>query len=208
MIETYPLVWPEGWPRTLLKDRAERKAWKKTERQAISDLEMELKRFGMLSATLTRKDPSDFRGADDPSVAVYFSRRREDDFSWQAALGISNPSPTVDEIELAFRTLARKYHTDVPGSGDLELFLALSKHKEKAIAFARRLSGAAHDLAIACDKYKEVKWNIFAVSNTIYSLRQMERDGSSSLLERALSGYAVLPESIGDARHVHATSAQ
>lgn len=192
MNEKYPLIWPEGWPRTLLKDREERKVWKKTERQSIADLELELKRFGVLSATLTRQDPSDIRSAPDPSIAVYFSRRKEDDFSWQSALGITNPSPSVDEIETAFNRLARKHHPDA--GGDIEMFLALSKHKQKAVAFAKRLSGTAHDLAIACDKYEEARWNIFGISNTIYSLRQMERDGSSSLLERALSGYAVLPE--------------
>ena len=205
MVEKFPLVWPDGWPRTLLREREERKAWKKTERQAIADLELELKRFGVLAVTMTRKDPADFRSAADPSVAIYFSRRKEDDFSWQAALGITNPAPTVDEIESAFNKLARKHHPDL--GGDVEMFLALSKHKKNAIAYANRLSGAAHDLAIGCDKYTEARWNIFAISNTIYSLRQMERDGSSSLLERALSGYAVLPESVGDERRVHATAA-
>lgn len=38
MIEKYPLGWPDGWPRTLLKDREQRKAWKKTERQAIQEI--------------------------------------------------------------------------------------------------------------------------------------------------------------------------
>lgn len=28
--ESYPLAWPDGWPRTLLRDRRERKAWKDT----------------------------------------------------------------------------------------------------------------------------------------------------------------------------------
>lgn len=192
MKEAYPLVWPEGWPRTMLRDREERKAWKKTERQAIADLEAELKRFGVISATLTRKDPSDFRGADDPSVAVYFSRSRKDDFSWQSALAIASPSPTLEEIDAAFKQKAKLYHTDK--GGDLELFLALSKHKEAAIAYVNRRTGVAHDLGIGCDRYSQARWNIFALSNTIYSLRQMERDGASSLLERTLTAYAILPE--------------
>jgi len=192
MIEKYPLQWPGDWPRTLLKDRETRKAWKKTERQAIADLELELKRFGVLAATLTRKDRQDFRSAADPSVAVYFSRQREDDFSWQTALGITNPSPTIEEIEGAFNKLARKHHPDL--GGDPEMFIALNAHKKNAIAYVNRLSGTAHDLVVACDRYSETRWNILAISNTVYSLRQMERDGTSRLLERALTGFAAIAE--------------
>ena len=201
MHESYPLRWPEGWPRTMLRERESKKQWKKTELQSIADLDVELKRFGVLSATLTRKDPKDFRTATDPSVAVYFSRQREDDFSWQAALGINNPAPTLDEIENAFRALAKKHHTDKPG-GDLEMMIALNRHRESAVAYVNRLSGVSHDFVIACDKYNESRWNIFAISNTVYSLRQMERDGTSRLLERALTGFAALPE----ARHEHETA--
>jgi hypothetical protein len=200
MKEAYPLAWPDGWPRTLLKDREHRKAWKKTERQSIEDLELELKRFDTLAATLTRKDPQDFRTAADPSVSVFFSRRREDDFSWQTALGILNPSPTIEEIDSAFQRLARKYHPDL--GGDTEMFVALSKHKAAAIAFINRLSGAAHDFNIACDKYHEARWNILAISNTVYSLRQMERDGTSRLLERALAGFAAQLTEGADREHV------
>ena len=78
MKETYPLMWPENWPRTRIQDRESRPAWKKTERQAIDALDLELKRFGVLSVTITRKDPDDFRGAPDPSIAVWFSRKHKD----------------------------------------------------------------------------------------------------------------------------------
>jgi hypothetical protein len=195
MRESYPLVWPEGWARTALKDRESRTAWKKTERQSIERLELELKRFGVLSCVITRKDPSDFRTAPDPSVAVQFSRKREDDFSWQGALGIFNPSPSLDEIESAFRKLAAQHHPD--RGGDIETFHALSNHKKAALAYVNRLSGVSHDYSIACDKYKEARWNITAVANTVHSLRQMERDGTSRLLERAMEGFKEqLPQNI------------
>src|SRR6266699_1071978 len=98
MNKTYPLVWPEGWPRTPLGDRIVRPAWKKTEHQAIAALEVELKRFGAMAPVITRKDPEDFRGAPDPSIAVWFSRKREEeDFSWQNALRIDNPAPSIEE---------------------------------------------------------------------------------------------------------------
>jgi hypothetical protein len=193
MRESYPLQWPEGWPRTALKDREERPVWKKSESQALEILAVELKRFGVLSAQVTRKDPHDIRTAADPSVAVLFSRKRDDDFSWQGALRISNPAPSLEEIETAFRKLASQFHPDKPG-GDDETFIALSKHKKNAIAYVNRLSGSAHDYVIACDKFRQANWNITAISHTIRSLRQMERDGTSRLLERALTGFAALPE--------------
>jgi hypothetical protein len=202
MKETYPLQWPDGWPRTFLGDREERKGWKKTERQAIADLELELKRFDVVSSVLTRKDPNEIRGAADPSVAAYFSRKaKSEDFSWQRVLQITNPSPTVEEIETAYRRLVSPYHPD--RGGDAEVFRALTKHKEAAIAYAKRLSGATHDHVIAADKYTEARWNIFAISNTVYSFRQMERDGTSVLLDRTLQGFKVLTEG---SRVEHATA--
>jgi hypothetical protein len=193
MRESSPLKWPEGLPRTQIRDREERKAWKKTEKQSIAALDNELHKFNVLSWTLTRQDPDDFRSAPDPSIAVYFSRKREDDFSWQSALRISNPAPTREEIETAFRKLAAPYHPD-RDTRDLELFLALDKHKQNALAYVKRLTGQASDLAIACDLFKESRWNITAIANTIRSFRQMERDGTSKLLERALVGFQALTE--------------
>ena len=192
MKETYPLQWPQGQPRTALKDRETRKAWKKTEKQFIEQLDLELKRFGVLTATITRKDPTDIRTASDPSIALYFSRRREDDYGWQHALEITNPAPTIAEIDAAFRKLSTKHHPDsiARGSGgDLEIFHALSRHKRDAVAFVNRLSGTAHDYAIACDKFTEFRWNVAAIAHTIHSFRQMERDGTSRILEQAMEGF-------------------
>jgi hypothetical protein len=187
MRETYPLKWPDGWPRTAIRDREGRPAWKKSELQAIDVLAMELKRFDVLAWAITRKDPQDIRTAPDPSIAIQFSRKREDDFAWQGALGITNPAPSLDEIETAFRKLASQHHPD--RGGDIETFHALTQHKKAAIAYVNRLSGISHDYVIACDKFKEARWNITAICHTIHSLRQMERDGTSRLLERAMEGF-------------------
>jgi len=190
--ESFPLQWPEGWPRTPIKDRESRTAWKKNERQAIDTLEIELKRFGIIACSVTRKDPTDIRTAPDPSIAVLFSRKREDDFTWQSALGIANPAPSLEEIETAFRKLAAQHHPD--RGGDIETFHALSRHKKSAIAYVNRLSGASHDYVIACDKFREARWNLTAIAHTVRSLRQMDRDGTSRLLERAMKGFAALTE--------------
>jgi len=196
MKEIYPLQWPEGWPRTSLSDREARPAWKKTERQAIEALELELKRFGAIAPVISRRDPQDFRTAPDPSIAVWFSRKREEeDFSWQTALGIDNPAPTIDEIEAAFKRKALPYHPDK--GGDIETWHALDKHKKNAIAYVNQMSGKSRDFCIPCDTFKESRWNINAIRMTVHSLRQMERDGTSGLLERAMKGFAALPENVG-----------
>lgn len=205
MKETYPLQWPEGWPRTRLDDRETRTGWKKTERQAIEALEVELKRFGAISPIITRKDPGDFRSAPDPSIAVWFSRKREqEDFSWQNALQIDNPAPTLEEINTAFKRIAVKYHPDNQDTGDKETYYALDAHRKNAVAYVNRFTGKSRDFCIPCDNFKESRWNINAIRMTLHSLRQMERDGTSGLLERAMKGFvAALPQ---EASHVTAAS--
>src|SRR6266700_628045 len=193
MKEQSPLLWPEGWPRTPLGNREVRPAWKKTERQTNEALELELKRFGAVAPVITRKDSQDFRTAPDPSIAVWFSRKREEeDFSWQNALRIDNPAPSIEEIESAFRRLAAPYHPDK--GCDIETWHALHNHKKNALAYVNRLSGASRDFAIPFDNLKAARWNINAIRMTIHSLRQMERDGTSRLLERAMKGFAAVPE--------------
>lgn len=202
MKEIYPLAWPEGWPRTPLQNRESRPAWKKTERQAVDALEVELKRFGAVAPVITRRDPDDLRSAPDPSIAVWFSRRKgEEDFSWQHALGIENPAPTIEEIKEAFTRKAAPFHPDK--GGDVETWHALDKHKRNALAYVNRLSGASRDFCVPCDNFKESRWNINAIRMTIHSLRQMERDGTSGLLERAMKGFAALPQ---EASNVHAVA--
>ena len=194
MRETYPLQWPSGQPRTPIREREFRKAWKKTERQAIEQLETELKRFKVLmsSVVLTRKDPTDILSAPDPSICVWFSRSKDDDYAWQAALEIANPAPTLDEIGAAFRRLSAKHHPDSiqrGSGGDLEIFFALDRHRKNAIAFVNRTLGIGGEFAISCDKFSETRWNILAAAHTIHSFRQMERDGTSRILEQAMEGF-------------------
>lgn len=193
MTERFPLVWPQGFTRTLINDRQPRLAWKKTERESIEALELELQRFKAITPILTRKDPQDRLSAPDPSVAVWFSRQRKEDFTWQGALGIDNPAPTAEEINSAFTRLAAKYHPDRE-TRDIETYLKLDEHKRNALAFVNRLSGKANDVCLPCDHFREARWNINAIVMTLRSLRQMERDGTSGLLERAMQGFIALPE--------------
>lgn len=78
-IESYPLQWPEGWPRTLQRRKA---LFSTSLADARDGLMLELKRMGathvVLSTNLAvRKDGLPYakqRQPDDPGVAVYFRR--------------------------------------------------------------------------------------------------------------------------------------
>jgi hypothetical protein len=50
------------------------------------------------------------------------------------------------------------------------------------------------DMALACDIYTTVEDNLWALARTLDALRQIERDGSPSLINRAFKGFAALPD--------------
>lgn len=49
------------------------------------------------------------------------------------------------------------------------------------------------DMALACDIYMTVEDNLWALCRTLEALRQIERDGSPALINRAFKGFAALP---------------
>ena len=51
-------------------------------------------------------------------------------------------------------------------------------------------------MVFACDNYWTVHDNIHAISKTIEALRAIERHGSSSMMERAFTGFTALPAPI------------
>ena len=59
-----------------------------------------------------------------------------------------------------------------------------------AIFFKRK----KEDVALACDIYTTVEDNLWALCRTLDALRQIERDGSPSLINRAFKGFAALPD--------------
>lgn len=198
MREIYPLAWPLDVPRVRPQDRKQRKAWKYTSPHAIGLLDKELKLFGAVGITLTRKDPDERLSAPDPSVAVYFSRHGEQDFKWQDALGITSPDPSIDEVNRAFRELAKRYHPDIRRE-DAERMVELNAHRDNAIRFIKQSHGEQSQYCIPCDNFSEVRWNVNAIRNTVHSFRQMERDGTSRMVERSLQSFtAALPQNIPD----------
>lgn len=50
------------------------------------------------------------------------------------------------------------------------------------------------DMALACDIYSTVEDNLWALCRTLDSLRQIERDGSPALINRAFKGFKALPD--------------
>ena len=49
-------------------------------------------------------------------------------------------------------------------------------------------------MALACDVYSTVEDNLWALVRTLEALRQIERDGSPALINRAFKGFAALPD--------------
>lgn len=196
--EAFPLSWPEDWPRTRPQDRRVMSAWKRTANQYRDALVTELTRLQSPSAVVSSNVPLNLRGALTPGVepldvgvAVYFSRKIKEDFSWQDALGIHDPAPTEQQIQDAYRRLAQLYHPD--RGGDVAMFQSVTKHRDNALRWVNRKTNQQFDYVIACDQFKEVRLNMAAIVMTIKAIRQIERCGTSSLLERAFRGFSALP---------------
>lgn len=201
--EAYPLSWPTDWPRTRPQDQRGMASWKRTANDYREELAKELDRGKVVNAVISTNVQLNMRGQmtrgiepRDVGVAIYFSRPLREDFRWQDALNIHDPAPTEDQINAAYRRLVGQYHPDKPGGGDREMFLALTKHRDTALAWANQSTRAA-DHVIACDLYREVRLNLAAISFTLKALRQIERCGTSSVLERSFKGFMALAADAG-----------
>ena len=176
--------------------------WKRTANQYRDALSNEMKRMEAPSFVISSNVPITARGSMTPGVepldvgvAISFSRKVKEDFSWQDALDIHDPAPTVEQVQAAFKRLAQKYHPDA--GGDLAMFQSVAKHRDNALRWINRKTNQNFDYVIACDQFKEVRLNMAAVVMTIKAIRQIERCGTSSLLERAFKGFSALPENAG-----------
>lgn len=201
--EAYPLSWPEGWPRTRPQDQRPMSSWKRTANNYREELAKELDRSKVLNAVISTNVQLSVRGQmvngvepRDVGVAIYFSRPLKEDFRWQDALNLHDPAPTEDQINAAYRRIVAQYHPDRPGGGDAEMFRSLTRHREAAIKWATR-STAPQDVVIACDLFREVRLNLAGIAFTLKAMRQIERCGTSSMLERAFKGFLALAAEAG-----------
>lgn len=200
--EAFPLFWPADWPRTRPQDRRSMSSWKRNATQYRDALATELHRMQAPVAVISSNVPLNLRGGLtvgveplDVGVAVYFSRAIKEDFAWQDALGIHDPAPTEQQITDAYRRLAQMYHPD--RGGDVAMFQAVTKHRDNALRWVLRKTSQQFDYVIACDQFREVRLNLAAIGLTIKAIRQIERCGTSSLLERAFKGFSALPAVAG-----------
>lgn len=197
--EVYPLTWPEDWPRTRPQDQRAMASWKRTANQYRDALVTELSRMEAPSAVISSNVPLSLRGAmtagvepRDVGVAVYFSRKVKEDFSWQDVLNIRDPiSVTEGQIQESFKRLAQLYHPD--RGGDIAMFQKVTGARDNALRWVNRKTNQDFPYVIACDQFKEVRLNMAAIVMTIKAIRQIERCGTSSLLERAFRGFSALP---------------
>lgn len=201
--EAFPLAWPESWPRTRPQDQRAMPSWKRSANDYREELAKELDRSKVLNAVISTNVQLSVRGQmvkgvepRDVGVAIYFSRPLKEDFRWQEALDIREPAPTEEQINSAYRRRVTLYHPDRPGGGDAEMFLALTKHRDAALAWATR-STAPQDASIACDLFREVRLNLAGIAYTLRAMRTIERCGTSSMLERAFKGFLALAAEAG-----------
>ena len=132
---SYPLYWPEGWPRTEEHKRKRAQFKDRSVHMARRTLVDEVRRFGgrdlIISSNLElRLDGNPRSGQRQPrdvGVAIFFQRKKI-------------------------------------------------------------------DMALACDVYTTVEDNLWALCRTLDALRQIERDGSPALINRAFKGFAALPD--------------
>lgn len=178
------LKWPEGQPRTRIQDREGRSAWKQPMMKTMEALKKELERSGATSSLVTYSP--DER---EPGVAVYFSRKAQNEFAWQEALGMIGVVPTPETINKAYQQLIRRIHPDGP-TPDLTLFRSLTEHRDRALDWAHGRHRADHEYVIAVDVFNESRLNLNAVKVVLYSLRRIEDCGSPLMLERAFRGFA------------------
>jgi hypothetical protein len=197
--EMYPLSWPTDYTRTRPQDQRHMGSWKRTANQYREALVKELTRMECPSfvissnVPLTQRGGLETKGVEplDVGVAVWFKRKHEEDFRWQDALDIHDPAPTEAQVLEAFRRLAAFHHPDK--GGDKEMFLAVTKHRDNALRWINRKTDQNFDYVIASDTFREVRLNMAAIVASIKAIRQLERCGTSSMLERAFKGFAALP---------------
>lgn len=201
--EAYPLSWPSDWPRTRPQDQKRMASWKRTATDYREELIRELERSKVVNAIISCNVQVSMRGTmtkyvepRDCGVAIYFSRPLKEDFRWQDALGVHSPAPSDDEINAAYRKLAALYHPDNQQGGDREMFLALTGHRDRALAWAHR-DERPPEHVIACDLFCEVRLNLAAIAFTLKALRQIDRCGTSALLERSFKGFMALAADAG-----------
>lgn len=195
--EKSPVQWARGWTHTPLNERRDKRMWKQPLKYYRDGLVEELRKVGATEILITLNTGDAARR--DPGVTVYFSKPSKEDFSWQLALGIDTPAPTLVEIDEAYKKKAMEHHPD--RGGDIEIFKTLGQHRDRAKAWIRDDRRTDHEFALPCDRFSEPRWNINALRLGIMALRRLEEYGLPGMLERSFRGFrtAITDQSEGKA---------
>ena len=185
LIEESTLRWPDGCERTRIRERKSQPAWKFTWSKYREMLEHELFLLGATSILVCRSDKADL----DSGVAVWFSMAKED-LGWQQGLGLETPAPTLDQIDAAYRTKARRCHPDnQEGTADPALFKQLTEWRDAAKAWVKGTHKQRHEGVMAIDQYDEARLNLCAIRLDFSHIRGLERVGAPSILKQTLSAF-------------------
>jgi len=179
-----PLKWPSDRHRIRFQDRKGNVAWKLSYTDTLAALEKELHLNKVTFALITYNS----LGSEDGGVAIWLSRKPQDDYGWQDALGFIGTIPTKVEIEHTYREKVRKIHPDGP-TPNPTLFMELTKHKENALRWITGGRMVEPETVMAVDTFKEVRHNLNAIKLTLSALRQIERCGSPVMMEQAWRGF-------------------
>jgi hypothetical protein len=183
--EKHPVQWSKRSRRTLIAEREPKRVWKKPLSAYRDGLVDQLRKLGAMEVLITYNEGDQARI--DPGVAVYFSKARDEDYSWQQALGIDSPAPTLAEIDDAYRKKAMQYHPDREG-GDVNQYVLMGQHRDRAKAWIKDVKGE-HQFVLALDRYTEVRWNVNGLRLALMALRKLEELGLPTILEAALQGF-------------------
>jgi hypothetical protein len=182
-VET-PLKWPPDRPRIRFQDRKNNAAWKLAYSDTLENLKRELHLNKVTFALVTYNSI----GSEDGGVAIWLSRKPQDDYGWQDALGFIGTIPSKAEVEHAYREKVRKIHPDGP-TPNPTLFMELTNHKLNALRWIRGERMVEPETVMAVDTFREVRHNLNAIKLTLSALRQIERCGSPVMMEQAWRGF-------------------
>lgn len=179
-----PLKWPQDRPRVRFQDRKNNAAWKLNQTDTIKALEKELHLNKVTFALVTSNSP----GSEDGGVAIWLSRKPQDDYGWQDALGFIGTVPSKDQVNAAYREKVRRIHPDGPTPNRV-LFDEITKHRDNALRWIRGERMVEPETVMAVDTFREVRHNMNAIKLTLSALRQIERCGSPVMMEQAWRGF-------------------
>jgi hypothetical protein len=187
--ESHPLRWPDNVGRTLLNDRLDQRQWKKQSSVYVKQVAHELQLLGAAIVEITYNEGD--LAKKDSGVAIWYSRQRSKDTSWQRVLQIDNPNPDRAEIDKAFKRLvmANKCHPDqiAGGSGgDVRLYVKLEDAWRNAKAYLEGDNAYELRNCVPMDRYIEIRQNLAAAKLYLSHWRAMMRLGNPSTVERTM----------------------